>query len=188
MSVVPMVADYDTKEFGIEHPVFYREISPTNIAIKSGETVVIGGLMKEEKQEVLAGLPILSDLPIVGNLFKTRVEETKKSNLVVTVEPHIITPREIAGRTKRVFVFKYALAEEMADRVKELLSSQGMVEMNPREAPPNSILVRDNEDKIEDIQAGSCERNRHLRRAKTRRDVRAFLFQPSANKKSCLFP
>jgi type II secretory pathway component GspD/PulD (secretin) len=72
---------------------------------------------------------------------------------VVTVEPHIITPREIRGRTKKVFVFKYALAEEMADRVREILSSQGMVEMNPREAPPNSILVRDNEDKTKDIQA-----------------------------------
>ncbi|MBA7652445.1 hypothetical protein ES703_60279 [subsurface metagenome] len=66
--------------------------------------------------------------------------------------PHIITPREIMGRTKKVFVFKYALAEEMAERVRAILSGQGMVEMNPREAPPNSILVRDNEDKVEDIQ------------------------------------
>jgi len=152
MSIVPMVADYDTTEFGKDHPVFYRDISPTNITVRSGETIVIGGLMREEKTEMVAGLPILSALPIIGNLFKTRVEGTKKSNLVVTVEPHIITPREIAGRTKKVFVFKYALAQEMADRVRKILSSQGMVEMNPREAPPNSILVRDNEDKTEDIQ------------------------------------
>ncbi len=152
MSVVPMIADYDTTEFGKDHPVFYRDISPTNITVRSGETIVIGGLMREEKTETVAGLPILSELPIIGNLFKTRVETTSKRNLIVTVEPHIITPREIMGRTKKVFVFKYALAQEMASRVREILSSEGMVEMNPREAPPNSILVRDNEDKVEDIQ------------------------------------
>jgi len=156
MSVVPLVSGsrpHSDPDIGSKQPIFSRDISPTNITVRSGETIVIGGLMREEKTETVAGLPILSQLPIIGNLFKTRVEEIKKSNLVVTVEPHIITPREIAGRTKKVFVFKYALAQEMADRVREILSSQGMVEMNPREAPPNSILVRDNEDKIEDIQA-----------------------------------
>ena len=153
MSVVPMVARYEIKsEFGPEHPVFHREISPTNITVKSGEAIVIGGLMREEKQEMIAGLPILSELPIIGNLFKTRYEKREKRNLVITVEPHIITPREIQGRTKKVFVFKYALAEEMAERVREILSGQGMMEINPREAPPNSILVRDNEHKIKDIQ------------------------------------
>ncbi|MEE9191439.1 MAG: type II and III secretion system protein, partial [Candidatus Aerophobetes bacterium] len=152
-SIVLVAADYEIKpEFGPTHPVFYSDISPTNITVRSGEPIVIGGLMREEKTETVAGLPILSQLPIIGNLFKTRVETKSKTNLVVTVEPHIISPREIRGRTKKVFVFKYALAEEMADRVREILSNEGMVEMNPREAPPNSILVRDNEDKTEDIQ------------------------------------
>jgi len=152
-SIVLVAADYEIKpEFGPTHPVFYSDISPTNITVRSGEPIVIGGLMREEKTETVAGLPILSQLPIIGNLFKTRVETKSKTNLVVTVEPHIISPREIRGRTKKVFVFKYALAEEMADRVREILSNEGMVEMNPREAPPNSILVRDNEDLTEDIQ------------------------------------
>ena len=151
MSIVLAVSDWEQFEPG--HPIFRSDIAPTNITVRSGEPIVIGGLMREKKTETVAGLPILSDLPIVGNLFKSRYEKKEKRNLVVTVEPHIITPREIKGRTKKVFVFKYALAQEMADRVREILSIQGMVEMNPREAPPNSVLVRDNEDKIEDIQA-----------------------------------
>ena len=155
MSVVPLVSAsraHPDADIGWKQPIFSREISPTNITVRSGESIIIGGLMREEKHETVAGLPILSELPIVGNLFKSRLEKTKKMNLVVTIEPHIITPREIKGRTKKVFRFKYALAEEMADRVRVSLSNQGMMEMNPREAPPNSILVRDNEDKIEDIQ------------------------------------
>jgi len=150
MSIVLVRSEWEEYEPG--HPIFKSDIAPTNITVRSGEPIVIGGLMREKKTETVAGLPILSELPIIGNLFKTRYEKTEKRNLIVTVEPHIITPREIKGRTKKVFVFKYALAEEMASRVREILSSQGMVEMNPREAPPNSILVRDNEDKVEDIQ------------------------------------
>jgi len=151
MSIVLVRSEYEDYLPG--HPKFYSDISPTNITVKSGEPIVIGGLMREKKTETVAGLPILSELPIIGNLFKTRYEETEKRNLIVTVEPHIITPREIKGRTKKVFVFKYALAQKMAEQVREILSNQGMVEVNPREAPPNSILVRDNEDKIEVIQA-----------------------------------
>ncbi|MCK4926623.1 hypothetical protein KAS10_04585, partial [Candidatus Aerophobetes bacterium] len=154
MSVFPMVSRFGPSQgFGDQTPTFYREIAPTNITVRSGEMIVIGGLMREKEEESIAGLPILSQLPVIGSLFKRSQKVISKTNLVVTVEPHIITPREIRGRTKKVFVFKYALAQEMADRVRELLSSQGMVEMNPREAPPNSILVRDNEDKTEDIQA-----------------------------------
>jgi len=152
MSIVPMVARYDTREFGKEHPVFSREIAPTNITVKSGETIVIGGLMREEETERVAGLPILSQLPVIGNLFKRREKVTSKMNLVVTVEPHIITPREIKGRTKRIFTFTYALAEDMAKQVGDMISPQGVIEINPKEAPPNSILVRDDEDRVKVIQ------------------------------------
>jgi type II secretory pathway component GspD/PulD (secretin) len=152
MSIVPMVADYDTKEFGKEHPVFSREIAPTNITVRSGETIVIGGLMKEKETESVAGLPILSQLPVIGSLFKRSEKVISKTNLVVTVEPRIITPREMKGRSKRVFTFTYALAEDMARQIGEMVSPEGVIEINPKEAPPNSILVRDNDDRVKVIQ------------------------------------
>ena len=152
MSIVPMVADYDTKEFGKEHPVFSREIAPTNITVRSGETIVIGGLMKEKETESVAGLPILSQLPVIGSLFKRSEKVISKTNLVVTVEPRIITAREIQGRSKRIFTFTYALAEDMARQIGEMVSGQGVIEISPKEAPPNSILVRDDEDRVKVIE------------------------------------
>ncbi len=77
---------------------------------------------------------------------------TSKWNLVVTVEPRIITAREIQGRTKRIFTFTYAIAEDMARQIADMVSSDGVVEINPKEAPPNSILVRDDEDSVKVIQ------------------------------------
>ncbi len=152
MSIVPMVADYDTKEFGKEHPVFSREIAPTNITVRSGEMIVIGGLMKEKEMEVISGLPILSQIPIIGSLFRRTEKVVSKTNLVVTVEPRIITSREIQGRSKIIFTFTYALAQDMARQIGEMVSPQGMIEINPKEAPPNSILVRDDEDRMKVIQ------------------------------------
>jgi len=153
MSVFPMVSRFGPSEgFGYKQPTFYREIAPTNITVRSGETIVIGGLMREEETEIVSGLPILSQLPVIGNLFKTRIKETSKRNLVVTVEPHIITPREIQGRTKRIFTFTYALAEDMARQIGDMISPLGAIEINPKEAPPNSILVRDDEDRVKVIQ------------------------------------
>ncbi|TKJ47761.1 hypothetical protein CEE34_01795 [Candidatus Aerophobetes bacterium Ae_b3a] len=153
MSVFPMVSRFGPSEgFGYKQPTFYREIAPTNITVRSGETIVIGGLMREKKEESIAGLPILSQLPVIGNLFKKSRKVTSKTNLVVTVEPHIITPREIKGRSKRVFTFTYAMAEDMARQIGGMLSPEGVIEINPKEAPPNSILVRDNDDRVKVIQ------------------------------------
>ncbi len=153
MSIVPMVARYEIKpEFGVDHPVFSREIAPTNITVRSGEMIVIGGLMREEETDSVAGLPILSQLPVIGSLFKRTKKVISKTNLVVTVEPHIITAREIQGRSKRIFTFTYALAEDMARQIVNIVSPEGVIEINPKEAPPNSILVRDDEDSVKVIQ------------------------------------
>lgn len=154
MSVIPLVGDYQiTAEFGAQHPIFKRQVSPTNVTVKDGETLVIGGLISRKKSKQIIGLPVVSHLPIVGNIFKSRVETIEEKNLIITIKPHILKPREIKGRVKKIFHLKYALAGEVAIQVKKLLSPDGSVEVNPKEAPPNSILVRDREDKMNVIQS-----------------------------------
>lgn len=154
MSVIPLVGDYEvTAEFGSQHPVFKRQISPTNVTVKDGESLVIGGLISRKKSKQTIGLPVVSHLPIIGNIFKSRVETTEEKNLIITIKPHILKPREIRGRVKRIFHLKYALAQEVARDVRKLLSPDGTIEVNPKEAPPNSILVRDREDKIKLVQS-----------------------------------
>jgi len=153
MSVVPIVGDYETTvEFGTEHPIFKRQVAPTNITVSDGEPIIIGGLIQEKKERKENRLPVLSDLPVLGNLFKSYKDVKTTKNLLITVKPHILSQREIRGRTKRVFTFKYALAEEIALQIGEILSPGGIMEVNPKEAPPNSILVRDDEDRIGIIQ------------------------------------
>ncbi len=154
MSVIPLVGNYEiSPEFGAQHPIFKRQISPTNVTVKDGESLVIGGLITRDKSKRVIGLPVLSHLPVLGGLFRSQVEIIKEKSLLITVKPHILKPREIKGRVKRIFHLKYGLASEVAGQVRELLSSQGSIEVNPKEAPPNSILVRDLEDRIRVIQS-----------------------------------
>ncbi|MFQ6066886.1 MAG: hypothetical protein ACE5K3_06385 [bacterium] len=158
MSILPVVSElleYKTFEgegYSVTLPKFSRRVAPTNITVRSGEPIVIGGLIKKKKTEVESRFPILSGLPVVGSLFKSRYEKEEDVNILITVKPHILTPREIRGRTKRIFTFRYALAEEVASQISEIISPQGMMEINPKEAPPNSVLVRDNEDQMKVIQ------------------------------------
>lgn len=70
----------------------------SNIMVRSGNTIVIGGLMESTLQSEISQVPILGNLPVVGNLFR-RVEESEKRNeIIVLLTPHIVTERDLARR------------------------------------------------------------------------------------------
>ncbi len=74
----------------IEMPVFSTRKVDTSITIYDGHTVAVGGLMREEVQNVEDKVPILGDLPLVGRLFQTKAENHIKSNLIIFVTARII--------------------------------------------------------------------------------------------------
>ena len=66
-----------------------REIEST-LLLKSGQTVVLGGLRKKEVTQQVNKIPLLGDLPLLGMLFRFEGEDTVNSELVVFVTPHIV--------------------------------------------------------------------------------------------------
>lgn len=62
----------------------------TTVVVRDGETMVLGGLIREEHIKTLREVPILSKLPIIGELFKDRSTSNKKTEVVVTITPKII--------------------------------------------------------------------------------------------------
>lgn len=62
----------------------------TNIVVNSGDTAVLGGLMKDTDREAVSKVPVLGDIPILGWLFKARNTSKNKTNLVVFITPTII--------------------------------------------------------------------------------------------------
>ena len=61
----------------------------TNVRMRNGETLIIGGLINEEEQETLRKVPFLSNLPILGELFKDRTKTKNKTEVMMILTPHI---------------------------------------------------------------------------------------------------
>jgi type II secretory pathway component GspD/PulD (secretin) len=61
----------------------------TNIDVEPGDTVVIAGLIENQESKVSSGVPVLSGIPLLGELFKTTDESCANSELVIFVTPKI---------------------------------------------------------------------------------------------------
>ncbi len=64
----------------------------TRVIVGDGETAVIAGLINEVESNISNGLPVLGDLPVIGNLFKFESKTKKKRELIIFVTPHIVGP------------------------------------------------------------------------------------------------
>ncbi|MCQ2108031.1 MAG: type IV pilus secretin PilQ [Fibrobacter sp.] len=78
--------DYDSKG----QIVISKQEAKTKVVVADGETVVIGGLTRNESQESESGIPFLKDIPLIGNLFKYTRKSVVKKDLVIFVTPRII--------------------------------------------------------------------------------------------------
>jgi general secretion pathway protein D len=83
----------------IEMPVFSTRKVSSMLTVYDGYTFAVGGLMREDVQNVEDKVPILGDIPIVGRLFQTKAENRIKSNLIIFVTAQIIdaTGRPLRG-------------------------------------------------------------------------------------------
>ena len=83
----------------MEQPFFHVRSIESKVSITPGSTVVMGGLITEERKAMDDKVPFLGDLPFIGRLFRSHAEMTKKRNLLVFVTGRLITP---AGRELKV--------------------------------------------------------------------------------------
>ncbi|MCQ2055514.1 MAG: type IV pilus secretin PilQ [Fibrobacter sp.] len=108
--------DYDSKG----EIVISTQEAKTKVVVADGETVVIGGLTRNETQESESGIPFLKDIPLLGNLFKYSRKSVVKKDLVIFVTPRII----------RNYIGDVQLSEPS-----EVVSGQAAPEAKPVEAP-----------------------------------------------------
>lgn len=76
----------------INQPIFSVRKVTTGVSIWDGQTVGLGGLIREDVQDVEDKIPILGDLPFIGRLFKTESEQHFKRNLMIFVTASLIDP------------------------------------------------------------------------------------------------
>jgi len=71
-------------------PIVEKSETNTTVMVKDGVTVLIGGLVREEVRESIRGVPILSRIPILGMLFRSKTSQKVKSEMAILITPYII--------------------------------------------------------------------------------------------------
>jgi general secretion pathway protein D len=104
-----------------------REIE-TSIVVDNGDIIGIGGLLNDNERRTIEKIPFLGDLPVLGNLFKSRGRQRDKTNLMVFIRPTIL--RSAAD------------ARAMTDRRYGYIRGRQYLQ-NPREEPSLDELVRE---------------------------------------------
>ena len=104
LTMAPEVAEligwiqYGTPPFNIPQPIFASRNVTTSIVVWDGQTVVLGGLIREELDTIDDRIPVLGDLPLLGRFFRNEAERSVKRNLLIFVTARVVDP---AGRPVR---------------------------------------------------------------------------------------
>ena len=91
LEVVQEVSDaIATTTSNIDSPTIQQRKLESTIAIQSGATVALGGLVRDRVEETVNGIPLLMDIPVLGNLFKARNDNKTRTELLVLLRPRVI--------------------------------------------------------------------------------------------------
>ena len=86
---VSNISEWRTTTAG-EFPVIATRNASVTVRLHDGETLVIGGLINESDRENISGIPVLSEIPVVGGLFQRKVLEKTKTDVLFLITPHIM--------------------------------------------------------------------------------------------------
>ncbi len=75
-------------------PTTAKRQAETIVSMNSGSTVVIGGLIRDDKTTIEKKIPLLGDLPLVGGLFRYQKDQLQKTNLLIFITPYILSSQE----------------------------------------------------------------------------------------------
>ena len=90
--VAPTSKTFEATANTINQPVFsVREVT-TQVSVYDGQTVVMGGLMREDVQKVEDKVPLLGDIPLAGRLFRSSADQHTKRNLIMFVTAGLLDP------------------------------------------------------------------------------------------------
>jgi general secretion pathway protein D len=98
-------------------PTISRRVINTTVAVQSGQTVALGGLIQDNKTNTKVGVPLLSKIPIIGALFRYTTDTLTRSELLVLVTPRIIRDEREAMEA----------TEELRRRMKDLERLEGKI-------------------------------------------------------------
>lgn len=90
LTVLPSYSDLVASEMGDTYDTVTRAVT-TQVRVKSGQTVVLGGLLQSSEKEMVYKVPLLGQIPIVGWLFSSKQKSKSTTDLVIFITPTVLS-------------------------------------------------------------------------------------------------
>ncbi|HEX5516909.1 MAG TPA: type II secretion system protein GspD, partial [Pseudolabrys sp.] len=111
LDIVQEVSDVvPTTTSDLNSPTIQQRRVKSTVAVQSGESVALGGLIRDSNSKGVTGLPVLSEIPVLGNLFKTTDNTQRRTELLILLTPRVVANRKDARE----------ITEELRSRVRAL--------------------------------------------------------------------
>jgi general secretion pathway protein D len=122
-------------------PTWTKRSAKTTVLVKSGDTVILGGIMQESNTENISKVPLLGDIPLLGWFFKTKSTQKQKTNLVILLTPFIIQEpgRLASGLEERQRTMLQPFSQN-ADEVRRVLPPPAPAQPMPPEPLPQGAV------------------------------------------------
>ncbi|MCX5884645.1 MAG: type II secretion system secretin GspD [Proteobacteria bacterium] len=91
---------------GISSPIITKRSAKTSLVVQNGSTIVIGGLIQEQKERSISGIPFFSKIPLLNYFFSYTKNKVTKTELVILITPHTIKSLEEADLITKEFTDK----------------------------------------------------------------------------------
>ncbi|PJI99196.1 general secretion pathway protein D [Acidovorax sp. 69] len=125
MQIDQSMTDQSASSGANSQPIFLQRQISSKVAVRSGETIVLGGLIKDNRSAGKSGVPLLKDVPLLGSLFSNTNNTGKRTELLVVISPRVVrTDPEIRE-----------VSEDLRDRLRGLNIIEMRERSNVRPAP-----------------------------------------------------
>jgi len=139
-------------------PIITTRSADSVINLNSGAPIVIGGLMDSSESKVISKIPLLGDIPVLGEFFKHTSKQRDKSELIIVVTPYIIDDETNSQAEMSEPMRQWYEEEKEADKLKEKVDFKEpepdiVIEEEPepprRILPPSRVVYKDNKWQID---------------------------------------
>ena len=118
LDIVQEVSDVvATTSSDLNSPTIQQRRIKSTVAVQSGESVALGGLIRDGNNKGVSGIPVVSEIPLLGNLFKTTTNTQRRTELLVLLTPRVAASRQDARE----------ITEELRSRVRALAPLEFLV-------------------------------------------------------------
>jgi len=128
--------DYSTVTANNPNPAINQRNLDTQVAVQSGQTVLLGGMIQDQDGDSRSGVPLLGSIPILGNLFNSTSKHRLRTELIVLITPHVITSSDEAQQMTQEYEQKFESLAPLRARNAVPASSQAPAQAVPRKPEP----------------------------------------------------